>query len=157
MGNSIIINLSLVVGKQITLHKKTCSFFFQTLNMWTLEQASRFRIYFGRFCHVSGDSVTLWYAILSQVRLYSKTSIKQTPQLSGHPLLQLVSVLCVDPDFVGHDSTAWFDRHDSTERLPSLTQRSMKSRNHERRLEVVSDISPTFIREIERKLREQWL
>ena len=102
MDNSIIITLSLVVGKQITLHKKTCSFFFQTLNMWTLD----FRIYFGRFCHVSGDSVTLWYAILSQVRLYSKTSIKQTTQLSGHPLLQLVSVLCVDPDFVGHDSTA---------------------------------------------------
>ena len=72
-------------------------------------------------------------------------------------ILQLVSVLCVDPDFVGHDSTARFDRHDSTERLPGLTQRSMKSRNHERRLEVVSNISPTFIREIARKLREQWL
>ena len=71
--------------------------------------------------------------------------------------LQLVSVLCVDPDFVGHDSTARFDRHDSTERLPSLTQRSMKSRKHERRLEVVSDISPIFMGEIERKLREQWL
>ena len=34
--------------------------------------------------------------------------------------LQLVSVLCVDPDFVGHDSMTLFDRHDSTERLPSF-------------------------------------
>ena len=64
-------------------------------------------------------------------------------------------MLRVDPDFVGHDSTARFDHHDSTERLPSLTQRSMKLRNHERRLEMVSNISPTFIREIARKLREQ--
>ena len=47
---------------------------------------------------------------------FTHTNEKATPEFSAfgclcsnlfsRPLLQLVSVLCVDPDFVGHDSTA---------------------------------------------------
>ena len=32
----------------------------------------------------------------------------------------MISVLCVDPEFVGHNSTAWFDLHDLTEEITKL-------------------------------------
>ena len=53
--------------------------------------------------------------------------------------LQLISLLCIDPDFFAHDST---------ERLPSS---SIKLQNHEgsaRRLEMAGDLSPIFVREL---------
>ena len=54
------------------------------------------------------------------------------------------------PRYFLHDMTAGFDGRDSTERLPSS---SMNSQNHEgsaRRLEVAGDLSPIFVRELDK-------